>query len=113
MKTNPHKIKKHMNYTIKELSETLGINERTCFHWIEKGLKTIPGGKNPILIMGNDVQEFIRRKNSKRKVKMNRNQFYCLHCKQPVYAKRGSIRHLNGRKTALCRVCNGKIVRLI
>jgi len=113
MKTNPHKIKKHMNYTIKELSKTLSINKKTCFRWIEEGLKIIPGGKNPILIMGIEVQEFIRKKNAKRKFKMNRNQFYCFHCKKPVYAKRGSIKKMSGRKTALCRVCKGKIVRII
>jgi Helix-turn-helix domain len=113
MKINPRKIKKHMIYTIKELSEALGVTKKTCFRWIEKGLKIVPGGKNPILIRGGDVKEFIRRKNLKRKFKMNRSQFNCLHCKGPVYAKRGSIRKMSGRKTALCRVCNRKIVRII
>jgi len=53
------------------------------------------------------------KKNTKKKVKLNRNQFYCLSCRKAVYAKRGSIEKLSNRKIGECGVCNGKIGRII
>lgn len=112
-KINPKGIFKHRSYTIEELAGLLGKNEKTLSRWIDSGLKTIPESRKPILIMGSDLKEFLRNKYSKKKVKMDRNQFYCLHCKKAVYAKRGSIEKLSNRKIALCCVCSGKVVRII
>lgn len=101
-----------MSYTIKDISELLGVTTKTCFRWIDDGLKIISGSKNPIYIHGSDLKEFLRLKHLKRKVPLGRNEFYCLTCKRAVSAKRGSIEVLSGRKTARCRACNGKISRL-
>lgn len=98
---------------IKELSDVLGVNERTCFRWIDEGLKIIPGCKKPILIKGKDIKEFLNNRKMKKKITLNRNQFLCLTCKKASYAKRGSIRVIRNKKTALCRVCNGKMGRII
>ncbi len=102
-----------MSYTIKEISEVLDVTAKTCFRWIEDGLKTIPESKSPIYILGSDLKEFLRLKNLKRKVPLGRSEFYCLTCKRAVSAKRGSIEVSSGRKIARCRACNGKICRLI
>jgi len=113
MKTNPRKICSHRSYSIEELSEALGICEKTLSRWIEQGLKTIPGCKKPILINGRDVREFMKNKKLKRKIPLNRNQFLCLACKAARYAKRGSTKVVGNKKTAVCRVCNGKMSRII
>jgi hypothetical protein len=113
MKINPQKIGKHRSYTIKELFELFGITSRTCSRWIEKGLKTIDGCKKPILISGNDLKEFRRNMKLKKKITLNRNQFLCMTCKKASYAKRGSIEIKGVNKIALCRVCNGKMNRII
>lgn len=101
-----------MSYTIKEISTALGIAPKTCFRWIEDGLRIVPESKNPILILGSDLKEFLRRRSLKRKVPLGRNEFYCLTCKRAVFAKRGSIEVQKGKKTARCRACNGKLCRL-
>ncbi len=101
-----------MSYTIKDVTNVLGVTPKTCFRWIEDGLKIIPESKNPIYIHGSDLKEFHRLKNLKRKVTLGRNEFYCLTCKRAVSAKRGSVEVLSGRKLARCRACNGKISRL-
>ena len=88
---NPQKIYAHLSYTIKELSELLAINEKTCLRWIDEGLRIVPDSKKPILITGSDAKEFIRKRNTKKKVKLNRSEFYCLKCRGPTRAKRGSI----------------------
>ena len=113
MKINPQKIYTHRSYTIKELSELLSIDEKTCFRWIEEGLKIIAGCIKPILIKGSDLKEFLNNSKIRKKIPLNRNQFLCLTCKKASYAKRGSIRVVGDKKTALCRVCNGKMSRII
>ncbi|MEI6843218.1 MAG: helix-turn-helix domain-containing protein [bacterium] len=113
-KINPKGLCGHRSYTIEELSSLLKKTEKTLSRWIEKGLKTIPDSKRPILIIGSDLKEFLRNMYSKKKKgKLNRNQFYCLKCKKAVYAKKGSIKKLSNRKIALCRVCKGEISRII
>ncbi len=98
-----------MSYTIKELADCLNVSEKTCLRWVEKGLPIVPGSKKPMLLLGSDIKDFLRKKDSKKKVKLKRNEFYCLTCKAARNAKRGSIKKLKNRKTALCRVCNGKM----
>ena len=113
LKINPKGIFGHRSYTIEELSLHLSMNQKTLLRWIDAGLETIPESKKPILIMGSDLKEFLRKKNTKKKVRLNRNQFYCLSCKRAVLAKRGSIDQSSNRKIALCSVCSGRISRII
>lgn len=101
-----------MSYTLKELSELLSIDTKTVGRWIDRGLKIVPGGKNPILILGSDLKEFLRNKDSKKKVKLKRNEFYCFHCKAARRAKHGSITRLKDKKIGLCHVCSGKMCRI-
>ena len=101
-----------MSYTIEEICGALGVTSKTCYRWIESGLPTIPGSKKPILIFGFELKEFIREKRKKRKVPLGRNQFYCLKCRKAVFAKRGTLKVFQNRKTAHCRACNGLLNRL-
>lgn len=112
-RVNRKPISKHMSYTIKELVVILDINEKTFLRWIDSGLKIIPGCKKPILILGSELKEFLKNKDLKKKVKLKRNQFYCFKCKIACYAKRGSVKEASGRKTGICRVCSGKMSRII
>lgn len=102
-----------MSYTIKELAECLDISQKTCSRWIESGLKTVEDSKKPILMLGSEIKNFLRDKDSKNEIKLKRHEFFCLRCKAARSAKRGTIKKLKGLKTARCRVCNGKICRTI
>lgn len=108
-KINLQKINKHRSYTIKEIMELLGVVSKTCSRWLENGLPIISGGKHPILIKGSELKEFLHNRKLKKKIPTNRNQFLCMTCKAARYAKRGSIGVNGNNKTALCRVCNGKM----
>ncbi len=112
-KFDPRKVSKHQAYTIKELSDLVSMSQKTCWRWIEQGLATVPGSQKPILIRGDEVQKFIRNKNSGAKVKMKRHEFYCFTCKHPRRAKRGSISISGNTKRGLCSVCNGKMCKTI
>lgn len=106
-------INKHMSYTIKELPPLLQVGEKTLQRWMDRGLKVVPGSKRPILILGSDLKEFLKNKDAKKKVKLKRNEFYCLTCKAPRRAKRGSLKTLSDRKTGDCCVCSGKMSKII
>lgn len=102
-----------MSYTIKELVVQLDVSEKTLLRWIDNGLKIVPGCKKPILILGFELKEFLRNKDSKKKITLKRNQFFCFRCKTACYAKRGSVKKISDRKVGTCRVCNGKMSRII
>ena len=110
---DPRKVSKHKSYTLKELSDLVGMSEKTCLRWIEKGMATVPGIQKPILISESEVKKFIRNKNSKTKIKLGRSEFYCFTCKRPSRAKRGSISISGNRKRGLCSACNGKMCKTI
>lgn len=109
----PQNINEHRSYTIRELSKSLNVHKKTILRWIDAGLKIIDGSQRPILISGKDLKVFLRNKNSKKKIKLDRHQFYCFKCKGPVRAKRGSTTISGSLKKATCSVCNGKIRRTI
>ncbi len=106
-------ISKHMPYTIKELTGLLHKSEKTLERWMGAGLPIVPGGKNPILILGDDLIEFLKNKDAKHKVKLKRNEFLCMKCKLPRLAKRGTLKILSDRKEGNCCVCNSKMSKLI
>lgn len=110
---NRQKICGSMSYTIKELSDGSGVCQKTCLRWIEEGLPIIPGSKKPILMLGSEIKDFLKKKDSKKKITLKRNEYYCLTCKASRTAKRGSIRRLKRQKKAICRVCSGKMCRTI
>jgi hypothetical protein len=102
-----------MAYTIKELTGLLHKTEKTIERWMGAGLLIVPGGKKPILILGDDLIEFLKNKDEKNKVKLKRSEFFCMGCKAPRRAKRGSLKILSDRKEGECDVCSGKMSKLI
>lgn len=110
---NSQIISRHLSYTIPEIVEELSLNKKTIFRWIDEGLATVPGQKKPILILGSELKAFINARNSKKKVRLKRHEFYCFRCKAPRRAKRGTIIQSGDEKRGKCVVCNGKMSRKI
>lgn len=102
-----------MSYTVLELTNILGVNEKTITRWMEGGLKTVEGCSKPYLIYGSDLQAFLKSKDEKRKATLKRNEFYCFSCKCPRRAKRGSKKVVGDKEKAVCAVCSGKMSRTI
>lgn len=80
---NTKKIKTRESYLTKGICELLGVHPRTVQAWIKEGLKTINEQK-PFLIMGYDLKEFLDEKNTKRKHRLEKNEFYCTKCRHGV-----------------------------
>ena len=107
-----------------EIANLLSKDKRTCFRWIDEGLKVIEPDSKPLLIMGFELVRFLQEKQNKNKVSLKENEYYCLHCKRAVNATSGSEETKqtgkkigkNNRdqiiKTGSCNICNTKINRL-
>ena len=102
-----------MSYSVSELTSILGVNEKTVARWMESGLKTVAGCAKPFLILGSDLQVFLKNKDEKRKATLKRHEFFCFGCKQPRRAKRGSRKVVGDKEKASCAVCSGKMSRTI
>lgn len=90
-KYNLHLIKSRRSYNITEMTSLLGIDRKTCQRWIKnEGLKVIEKGVNPLLVMGADLQSFLKEKLEKKRFNLGVNEFFCLKCRKPVKAKVGS-----------------------
>jgi len=83
-KYNVRKIKSKRAYTFKGISEVFGVHTRTVQSWHTEGLKPLEGSCNPYLVMGADVRIFLTQKHQKTKTILNKNEFYCMRCREAV-----------------------------
>ncbi len=117
-----NKIKRKRSYSIAEMASLLGIDRKTCGRWIKnEGLRVIEENTNPLLVMGADLEDFIRKKRAKNRFTLKENEFLCLKCHRAVNPKIGSERTIKtgkriGRdsqeqfkKTGNCEVCETEI----
>ena len=94
-----NRITARRSYSINEIASLLGVNRKTCGRWVkEKGLKVIEENTNPLLIMGADLIDFIKKKRGKRKIPIKENEFFCVKCHKAVRAKIGSERTIKTGK---------------
>lgn len=88
---NINLITARRSYSVSEIASLLGINRKTCGRWIKYGgLEVIEENVNPLLILGLDLINFIKKRREKRKVPIKENEFYCVKCHKAVRAKIGS-----------------------
>jgi len=106
-------ISKDRVYTIKMAARTVGVSEQTFRQWHKDGLHLI-SDKRPYLVRGADLIDFLKKREKANKVPMCKGQFFCMACKAPRDARKGSITYsattaLTGRLSGLCAVCGGKL----
>jgi hypothetical protein len=115
---NLNLISGRRSYTIGEISSLLGVNRRTCGRWIRKeGLKVIKENTSPLLILGEDLIDLIKKKRNKIDTPLKENEFYCLKCHKAVRAKisseqiiktgkrLGKDNHEQLKKIGICENC--------
>jgi hypothetical protein len=78
-------------YSFAEIAEMLGIHLRTVQLWRKEGLKILADGVKPYLVMGRDIQDFLKDRIRKRKKPLQLGQFFCPRCQQP---RNSLVRHL-------------------
>ena len=123
---NPHLIKSRRSYSISEISSLFDIHRKTCHRWLKnEGLRVIEKNVNPLLVMGVDLINFIKKKRIKNKVVLRENEFFCMKCHKPVRAKIGSERIIKTgkrigkdnleqlKKVGICGICGTKLNRFL
>lgn len=123
---NHRLIKSKRSYSINEICSLFDINRKTCCRWLKnENLKVIEKNVSPLLIMGTDLINFIKKKKIKNKVALKENEFFCMKCHRAVKAKVGSEKIIKtgkrigkanleqSKKIAVCGFCETKLNRFL
>ena len=70
-------IKTRRSYTAAEICELLGVCKATVGHWVKEGLPSIKETR-PNIILGQHLKEFLAKKLSRYKFKLEKDQLPCL-----------------------------------
>ena len=112
-KTN--KISYFTCYSVHEVALLVGRSEHTVHKFIKNGLKTIDN-KQPFLIRGLDLKEFLKAHNDKNRRPTEFAEMYCLKCREcrvPLHKEiwflksSNSIPHAAGK----CPVCGSTMCK--
>ena len=114
---NPQLVKIHRSYTVEEVARLLGKHKNTVRNWVKDGLATIDG-KRPMLILGPDLVEFIKKRRAKNRQSCKPGQLYCVRCRAPKFpwgdmADYEPVTEKFGNLTAICPDCELNINRRV
>jgi hypothetical protein len=125
-KYNLNLIKSRKSYDIEEIVSLFGVSRKTCSRWIKcGGLKVVEKDVRPLLIMGVDLDDFIRKKRLKQKKPLEEDEYFCFKCHKQVRAKIGSEQEKGTgkkigrdnkeqmRKIAICGVCGTEVNKYV
>jgi hypothetical protein len=115
--SNPRLVKIHRSYTVEEVAKLLGKHKNTVRNWIKNGLATIDE-KRPLLILGHDLVEFIKKRRAKNKQSCKPGQLYCVRCRVPKFpagdfAEYSPVTEKFGNLIAICPDCDSIMNRLV
>lgn len=123
---NLNLITARRSYSVNEISALLGINRKTCGRWIKyEGLKVVEENTSPLLVMGADLIQFIKKKRDERRVSLKENEFFCVKCHKAVRAKPETERTVKTgkrtgkdnreqlRKIGACEICQTKLFKFL
>ena len=110
-------IKKTVTYSTHDIGELFGIHRATVRQWYKKGLRRIDG-KRPFLVIGADLELFLKNRQNKRKQKCQPNELFCFRCRKPqpsrgnkVILKKVSLK--TGRLCGVCTDCGSRTNKTI
>jgi hypothetical protein len=114
---NHRLVKIHRSYTVEEVAKLLGKHKNTVRNWIKNGLATIDE-KRPLLILGHDLVEFIKKRRAKNKQSCKPGQLYCVRCRVPKFpagdfAEYSPVTEKFGNLIAICPDCDSIMNRLV
>lgn len=121
---NTSLIKKHRTYNTKDVAALFGMHIESVQRWVaNEGLLPIEGGSGPYLIYGQDLVDFLGKKNRKHKHSLQPDEFYCMACHCPrrstpadmtitkTETQMGKHNQYMGVRSGKCEVCGTKIYR--
>ena len=108
--SNHRLVKIHRSYTVEEAARLLGKHKNTVRTWVKDGLATIDD-KRPMLILGHDLVEFIKKRRAKNKQSCKPGQLYCVRCRAPKFPEEDMVEYSPvtekiGNLIAICPDCD-------
>ncbi len=106
---NHQLVKLHRNYTVDDISRLLGVHKNTVRTWIKEGLP-VCDRLRPLLVLGFELQTFLRSRRVKNKRPCKPDELYCFRCRTPRTAAGGMAdctfeTGKVGMLQAICPVC--------
>ena len=112
-------VKIHRSYTAEEVAKLFGIHKNTVHNWVKNGLATIDN-KRPLLIIGNDLVDFLQKRRTKNKqtCKPGDHCVYCVRCRVPRpaaenMAEYSPVNEKTGNLVAICPACDAIMNRRV
>ena len=107
---NPRLVKIHRSYTVEDVANLFGMHKNTVRNWIKDGLATIDD-KRPMLVLGSDLEAFIKKRRTKNKQPCKLGELYCFKCRGPRFpaedmAEYSPVTEKFGNLTAICPDCD-------
>lgn len=107
---NHRLVKIHRNYSVEDIAKLFGIHKNTVRNWVKDGLATIDE-KRPMLILGQDLEAFLKERRAKNKQSCKPGQLYCVKCRVPKFpagdlAEYSPITEKFGNLIAICPDCD-------
>ena len=112
-----NRIKSNRNYTVADVSETLGVHFKTVRNWIRVGLPVIDANR-PLLINGADLKVYLKQKRKATMFYCEVHVMCCFRCKQPMkpildsvlfIAKPAGMAHMAGA----CEECDTRMNKYV
>ncbi len=115
--SQPRGVKVHRNYSVEEAAQAVGVHKNTIREWIRRGLPVIDD-RRPILILGRELVDYIRRRRTSNKKPCGPGQLYCVRCRRPQCPAGGmadlvSLKGGTGNLVGLCPTCGTLMYRRV
>jgi hypothetical protein len=114
---NHRLVKKHLTYSVEEVSNLLGPHRNTVREWLRNGLQVIDR-RRPQLIHGKDLVAFLltRRRSNKRPLRPG--QLYCLKCREGKVPRGNAVVYQAqtprlGNLVGVCPDCETRMFRRV
>lgn len=117
---NLRRIRNKRSYSFKELADLLGVHVRTVQAWYKEGMPIIEGSQYPYLVLGIDAKAYLKELKSKRQLKLQAGECYCVSCHKAVTSLDVKIQSNNrkmgeGKESVSligkCPLCQNKVSR--
>lgn len=114
---NPRRAKLHRSYTVAEVAALFSVTRAAVRAWIKGGLPTIKT-TGPLLILGAELQDFLKRRQAIRKRVCPPGSIYCLKCREPRAPVPGSLvlvrlKAASGNIRGRCGACGSGLNRRV
>ena len=103
---NPNLAKIHRSYLVGDVADLLDVHKNTVRAWVAEGLP-VNDDIRPMLILGRELREFLKKRNIKNKKPCKKNEMYCMKCRQPKIPAGNMVefKPTNGDKGCLIGIC--------